>query len=186
MACPSEITLQEHVEASLAPIEAAMVRDHLLACPQCTRRAVSYRALNRQLDTPRLLEPPAIILQNVMKTLYPELPTLPAVIALIAASMVFLITWIYVYFDFAHNSLVQAYRLAQGSTAGWIGGIVRVISTVFSAVHATFKALNAFGEVVFRVHLGIPVVAAVMMAMSLAFLVLLFRVFSRVLKAGVK
>lgn len=183
MACPSETTLLEHVEATLAPIEAAMVRDHVLACPRCARRADEYRRLNRELAHPDLIEPPTIILQNVMKRLYPEMPTIPSVIALIAASLVFLVSWIYITFDFAHNSLVQAFQLAQGSTAGWVGGIVRIISTAFSFVYASFKAINAFGTVVFRVHVGVPVVAGIMLTLSLAFFVLLFRLFSHYLKA---
>jgi len=80
---------------------------------------------------------------------------------------VFMITWIYVYFDFAHNSLVRAYQLTAQQTSGWAQDLIRSVSSVFSAVYAAFKAINSFLEVLLKMRIGVGIIGTTALALSL-------------------
>ncbi len=166
MACLSNETLIAYNEDSLGAIEASQARDHLLLCPDCRRSAATFRALDSILATPSLHTPPARLIPQVMARLYPALPRVTSIAAMIAASTVFLITWIYIYFDFSRNSLVQALRLTADGTSGWLAGVIKAISAVYSGAQAAVKAGNALLNILLPVPLGTAVFATALLAAS--------------------
>jgi len=166
MACLPDDKILAYGEGSLGAIEAAQVRDHLLLCPACQRTAERYREMERALARPVLSEPPAAIVPRVMARLYPALPRVTSIAALIAASAVFLITWIYIYFDFSSSSLIQALRLTTDGTSGWLANIIKAITAVYNGAQAATKA----GSAVLRMLLPTPLgaIAAVLALLAVS------------------
>ncbi len=157
MACLPDEKILAYSEDELSPIEAAQVRDHLLLCPACRNQVERYRKLERALLQPVLSEPPARLIPQVLQGLYPALPRYTSIAAMIAASTVFLFTWIYVYFDFSRNSLVQALRLTTKGTSGWLSDIIKAISAVYNGAQGAMKA----GRALLRIFLPAPLETAV-------------------------
>ena len=62
---------------------------------------------------------------------------------MIAASFLFFITWIYIYFDFSSSSLIQALQLTTDGASGWLVSVIKTISAVYSGTQAAFKACSA-------------------------------------------
>ncbi len=186
MACLTDERVQEYLEGGLTAIEAARVRDHLLTCTACQALARRYQKLNTQLQFPALREPPETIIQNVMRRLYPEFPLASSIAALIAASFLFLVSWIYIYFDFDHNSLVKALQLTSQRTSTWLSGTIKVISAVFSVTYGSFKAINAFLRAFLKINLGTEIVAGLFLTLSLLFFYSLIHFYGRKLKARKK
>jgi len=186
MECISDQKILESIEGQASKLEMSVYRDHLLVCPHCRQVADRYLALNRQLVKPVLYEPPLTIVRKVMATLYPDFPVYSSLLALIASSFVFLVTWIYIYFDFAHNSLVKALQLTSDSASGWLTQAIKFISTVFSLVYASFKAIHAFIAIVFKTDVSVEAITAFMLTMSLLFFFILSRFFARRLKGNRK
>jgi predicted anti-sigma-YlaC factor YlaD len=143
MACPPEQKILEYVDGEIAGIEQSLIRDHLLTCPGCRRCADGYARLNQMLLQPADVEPPAWLVPQIMKKIYPELPRYSSIAAMIAASAVFFVTWIYIYFDFSRSSLIQALQLTADRTSGWLTGAIKAISAIYSSVQAVFKASRA-------------------------------------------
>jgi predicted anti-sigma-YlaC factor YlaD len=158
MECLTNFKIQEYVDGSLNGVENAMVRDHLIVCPACQAQHERYEQLESQLFMPVEMLPPALIQRRVMNHLFPKLPTYSSIIALIAASFLLLITGIYIYFDFANNSIVQALQLTSSNTSNWIASIITFISSVFTGVYTVFKAMNRFLDIVFQVNLGAEII----------------------------
>ncbi len=158
MECLNNKKIQEYIDGDLANVEKAMVRDHLIVCEKCKHEYEYYQRLEKYLQDPVYIKPPAVIERSVMKTLFPRMPAYSSIFALIAASFVLIVTWIYIYFDFANNSLIQALQLTSENTSNWIGAIIKVISSIFSAVYALFRVLNALIEVVFKVNVGVEII----------------------------
>ena len=103
-----------------------------------------------------------------------SLPIFCFVFTLIAASFVLLITTIYVYFDFANNSIVQAFQLTSKDTSSWIGYIIKFISTVFYAAYTVFKALNGFLKVIFNINFGADVIGLIVLIL---FILISYKIF---------
>lgn len=172
MACLSDEKIIALGEGDLNAIEASRSRDHLLVCPACRLTADRYRDLNQSLSRPMFSEPPAAMIPHVLQRLYPALPRYTSIIAALAASLVFLITWIYVYFDFSSSSLIQALRLTADDTSSWLVKIIKAISAVYNAAQAAFKAGNALLNMLLPAPLATVVIAGSLLAFSglLAFL----------------
>ena len=166
MACLSDETLIAYNEGSLGAIEAAQARDHMLLCPACRRSAAVFRALDTVLSEPVLHNPPARLVPQVMSRLYPAAARVTSVAAVIAASFVFLISWIYIYFDFSSNSLVQALRLTTDGTSGWLAGIIKGITMVYNGAQAATKACAALLRILLPTPLGTAVAAVVLLALT--------------------
>ena len=166
MACLSDATLIACNEGSLGAIEAAQARDHLLLCADCRRSAAAFRALDMILEKPALHTPPARLIPQVMERIYPSLPRITSIAAMIAASAVFFITWIYVYFDFSGNSLVQALRLASDDTSGGLAGVIKAVTTVYNGAQAAAKAASALLRILLPTPLGAAVAAAGFLALA--------------------
>ncbi len=182
MACYSQDRLQLYAEGELNSIEQGRIRDHLLGCDACRLTAERYGQLNRSLEQPVTCEPPETVVRQVMRRLYPELPRYSSIAALIAASFFFLVTWIYVYFDFAHNSLIRALQVTSADASGWFVSAVKLVSSLFSYTYASFKAIRAFLQVVANVDLGVEVIALFMLTLSLLLFYGLFHAFARRLR----
>ena len=166
MACLNSEKIIAHAEGELNAIEASRVRDHLLVCPGCRLAADRLRIMNQALSRPRFSEPPASVIPQVMQRLFPFLPRYTSIVAAIAASLIFLITWIYVYFDFASSSLIQALRLTADGSTGWLLNIIKAVSAVYNASQAAFKAGNALLRMLLPAPLATTVIAASLLALS--------------------
>jgi hypothetical protein len=170
------------MEGSLPAVEKSLIRDHLIVCEKCRVKLEAFERLEQTLNEPVYITPPAVIERNVLKHLFPLIPSYSSIFALIAASFLLLITSIYIYFDFANNSIVQAFQLTSHNTSNWIGSIIKAISTVFSAVYAVFKAINRFIEIIFRVDIGIEIIGLVVLLL----LMLVFYSISQLLFKKIK
>jgi hypothetical protein len=179
MECITEQRIQDYIEGDLASLETTMIRDHLLVCPTCNVLSKAHMKISKRLQQPPLLNPPDCIIQTVLKALYPEFPIYSSIAALIAASFVFLVTWIYIYFDFSNSSLIQALQMTSQHTSGWITDLIRVISTMFSMVYASFKAISSFLNYLLRINLAPNIVGGLFLTLSMIFLYSLFRLFPR-------
>jgi hypothetical protein len=165
MECLTETKIQEYMDGSLNSVESAMVRDHIIVCRTCKKTHEEFGEMEKHLQNPEEIIPPAIIERNVLKTLFPVLPTYSSILGLIAASFLLLVTSIYIYFDFANNSLIQAIRLTSRDTSNLIGSLVEAISSIFSAVYAVFKALNRFLHIIFDINLGVEIIGLTVFAL---------------------
>jgi predicted anti-sigma-YlaC factor YlaD len=163
MACLNEFKIQEYIDGDLTAVEKSLVRDHLIVCANCRASYQRYEKLEKSLGEPVYIAPPPIIERNVLRMLFPRIPSYSSIFALLAASFLLLITSIYIYFDFANNSIVQAFQLSSHDTSNWIGSIIKSISTIFSTVYAVFKAINAFFEVIFKVNMGVEIIGLSML-----------------------
>lgn len=166
MECLDNIKIQDYVEGNLSSVENAMVRDHLIVCPACNALHDDYVKLEKFLINPVDIIPPDFIEKNVMKTLFPKLPTYSSIFSLIAASFILLVTSIYIYFDFANNSIVQAFQLTSTSTFDWIGSLVRFIVTTFSVISSIFKVLNQLIHFMLGINIGAEVVGLVFIVLT--------------------
>ena len=159
MACLNENKLLSYIDKGFNRVEESIIRDHLVVCSGCRKKLDQLTVLENLLIEPQLVEPPKMIVRNVMRKLYPVLPTYTPVVALIAASLIFIITWIYLYFDFANNSVFQAVSVTSHRATQWIGSVIKFITTGFTVIYAAFKSINAFIEAVFHVNLGADTIA---------------------------
>ena len=153
MECLSNHKIAHYVEGSLSQVEMSMIRDHLLHCDRCRRLSECFIQLEENLSQPVLESPPTCIEKNVMHRLFPVLPSYSAVAALVLASFLLLVSWIYIYFDFAHNSLIQAMQMTSNRVFGFMGGIIQGISTIFSGIYAAFRAISKFLSVFLNLNI---------------------------------
>jgi hypothetical protein len=158
MECLTNTKIQDYIEGTLNSVESAIVRDHLIVCAACKKKYNEYETLEKHLLQPVEIIPPAIIERRVLKELFPLLPSYTSIFALVAASFVLLVTGIYIYFDFANNSLIQAIQLTSNTTSNWLASVIKVISTVFSAVYTVFEAVNRVLKLLLKINLGAEVI----------------------------
>jgi predicted anti-sigma-YlaC factor YlaD len=175
MACLPDDKILNYLDGEIKNIEQALIRDHLLVCPNCRRTADSYAELHKILAQPVLSEPPACLIPQIMKRIYPEIPRYTSIAALIAASFIFFVTWIYIYFDFSRSSLIQALQLTADSTSGWLVNGIKGISTIYNSVQAAFKACNAFLSMLLNISPGGMVIIAFALAFSGLLLFIMIR-----------
>jgi predicted anti-sigma-YlaC factor YlaD len=170
MKCLSDEKIQQYIDGGLNSVERAMVRDHMITCTSCQGVYNQYEKLEKNLLQPVELMPPPFIERNVLNVLFPRLPSYSSIFALIAASFLLLVTWIYIYFDFANNSIIRAFQLTSDNTSNWLGSVIKIISSIFSAVYAVFKALNRFLHILFDINLGVEIIGlTVFLLFSLVF-----------------
>jgi hypothetical protein len=161
MECLTNKKIQDYIEGNLNSVENSMVRDHLIICSACKKSYNQYETLEKHLLQPVELTPPPIIERRVLRELFPLLPSFSSVFALIAASFVLLVTGIYIYFDFANNSIIQAIKLTSNTTSNWIASVIKVISTVFSGVYTIFEAINRLLKILLKVNLGAEIIGLI-------------------------
>lgn len=175
MACLPDDKILTYLDGELKSIERAMVRDHLLVCPDCRRTADRYGELHKILALPAACEPPAWLVPQVMKRLYPEMPRYTSIAAMIAAGFIFFVSWIYIYFDFSRNSLVKALQLTADHTSGWLVNIIKGISAIYNSVQAAFKAGNAFLAMLLNIRSTGTVIITSVLAVSGLLLFIMIR-----------
>jgi predicted anti-sigma-YlaC factor YlaD len=180
MECLTSTKIHEYIEDQLNSVESAMVRDHLIVCSACKREYGLYETLEKNLLQPVEILPPPVIESRVLRELFPRLPTYSSIVSLIAASFVLLVTGIYIYFDFANNSIVQALQLTSHTTSNWLASVIKMISTVFSTVYTLFDALNRMLTLVLKVNLGAEILGlTIFILFSLLFYPLLKAAFRK-------
>ena len=167
MECLLDEKIQHYIEKSLSSVEASRIRDHLIVCKKCQLKYKQYVQVENGLADPVYKNPPAQIVKNVMNKIVVKLPTYSSIFALIAASMVLLVSWIYIYFDFSNNSLIQALKLTSNSTSNWIGQVIKIISNIFSSVYSIYKSINKFFEIIFNVNIGIEIFGLSILILSM-------------------
>lgn len=176
MECLANNKIQEYIDGTLNSVESAMVRDHLIVCDTCREVHEEYMVLEKQLMKPVEIPVPSVIERNVMNQLFPKLPTFSSIAAMIAAGLLMLIAWTYIYFDFANNSIIQAIRLTSDTTSNWIASVINIISSIFNTTYALFTALNRYLQILLNINLGAEVIGLTFFGLfSLAFYYL-FRV----------
>ncbi|MCK5057867.1 MAG: zf-HC2 domain-containing protein [Candidatus Aminicenantes bacterium] len=184
MECLNNEKIQEYINGELTTVENAMVRDHLIICKKCRFEYEYYERLEKYLEDPVYIKPPEVIERNVLKALFPRIPALSSVLALIAASFTLIITWIYIYFDFANNSIIQALQITSSKTSNFIASVIKIISTIFSAVYAIFKIINAFIDAVFKVNIGVEIIGLLTFMMFISFFYLISRIIFKKIKGA--
>lgn len=166
MACLPEHKILDYLDGEIKSIEQSLIRDHLLVCPGCRQTADRYAELQKILAQPMAIEPPAWLVPQIMKMIYPEIPRYTSIAALIAASFVFFVSWIYIYFDFSSSSLIQALQLTTDSTSSWLANVIKAISAIYASVQAAFKACHAFLVMLLNVHPGTAMITAFALAVA--------------------
>jgi len=165
MECLNSFKIQEYIDGSLNSVENAMVRDHLILCESCRKTHQEYEKMEKFLLNPVEITPPPAIEYNVLKTLFPRIPTYSSIFTLIAASFLLLVTWIYIYFDFANNSIVKAFQLTSSNTSSWIGSIIKFISSTFSVTYTIFKVLNRALHIMFDINICVDMIGFIIFIM---------------------
>jgi hypothetical protein len=175
MACLPDDKILTYLDGECKSIEQALIRDHLLVCPDCRRKADRYSELHKILAQPVTSEPPAWLVPQVMRRIFPETPRYTSIAALLAASFIFFVTWIYIYFDFSRNSLIKALQLTASGTSGWLVNAIKGISTIYNSVQAAFKACNAFLGMLLNIRPGGAMIIAFVLAFSGLLLFMMLR-----------
>jgi predicted anti-sigma-YlaC factor YlaD len=180
MECLTNTKIHDYIDGHLNSVESAMTRDHLIVCPTCKREYGYYETLEKHLVHPVEILPPPVIERRVLRELFPRLPSYSSVAALLAASFVLLVTGIYIYFDFANNSIVQALQLTSNTTSDWVASLIKMTSTIFSAVYTVFDALNRMLTLLLKVNLGAEILGlTIFILFSLLFYPLLKMAFRK-------
>lgn len=157
MKCLSNKKIIGYLEKSLNSVEYSLSRDHILSCEKCRDTVKNFEILENALDKPEFKEPPVEIENYVMRKLFPRFSHIASLITLIAASFMLLIAGIYIYFDFANDSMIQAFQLTKDQATSVISSAVKFVSVVFSGLLTIFKAVNTLLEVMLNVRIGVEV-----------------------------
>ncbi|MEN8222126.1 MAG: hypothetical protein ABFR36_02610 [Acidobacteriota bacterium] len=161
MKCLKNKQIIEYMDKTLNGVEYSLTRDHILSCDKCRQELRHYELLEKNLEKVELKEPPAEIEQFVMKKLFPRFSHIASLITLIAASFMLLIAGIYVYFDFANDSMIKAFHLTRDQATSIISSTVKFISVIFSGMLTIFKAINALLEALLNVRIGVEVTGTI-------------------------
>ncbi len=161
MKCLSNEKIIRYLEHSQNSMEYSLTRDHILSCEKCQNTLKYYELLESGLQEPECKEPPVEIEKNVMKKLFPRFSHIASLFSLIAASFMLLIAGIYIYFDFANDSMIRAFILTKDQATSVISGAAKFISAVFSGLLTIFKAVNTLLEVILNVKIGVEITGIV-------------------------
>ena len=157
MKCLNNEQINGFMEKTLNSVEYSLTRDHILSCGKCREALKHYELIDKNLKEPELKEAPAAIEQLVMRKLFPRFSHVASLISLIAASFMLLIAGIYIYFDFANDSMIKAFHLTKDNATSIISSAVKFISVIFSGLLTIFKAINALLEALLNVRIGVEI-----------------------------
>ncbi len=163
--CLRDKEILKYVDGDLNPIEYSKIRDHLLLCNSCKKRYDELITIEKYLKEPVEIEMPESIAKNVMRKISAKIP-LPSLIALITATFVFIISWIYIYFDFSSNSIFQIVQTSSKGLLGWIGGIVKVIAFIFEFIYAIFITINSLFYAIFKIKPGVEIIGFIFISIG--------------------
>jgi len=169
MKCLTNEIIIRYMEKSLKGVEYSMTRDHILSCDKCREALAHFKLIEKNLNSPDMKEPPAEIQQVVMKKLFPGFSHVASLVTLIAASFMLLIAGIYIYFDFANDSMIRAFSMTRDHATSVISSIVKFVSVIFSGLMAMFKAVNSLLEALLNLRIGVEITGTVF-ALFLVFL----------------
>lgn len=175
MDCLNEVTLNEYTDGALSTVQRSLIRDHLIVCETCRLKQERYQILEKCLAEPIFVTPPDNIERNVMRFLFRPAPSFSSVFSFVAASFLLMVTGIYIYFDFANNSLIQAFQLTSQDTSNWLASSIKAVSTIFSSVYAVFKAINKFISIILNINLGVEIIGVTIILMAVIFIYYVFR-----------
>ncbi len=167
MACLTKSKLIEYIDGETGSIESSMIRDHLLMCDKCSEEHRKLVRLEKLLREPEMVIPPEKIISGVMRRVRRRVPTYTSVAVMIAMSMVLFATWIYIYLDFANNSLVHSLSHSSGSLGNILSGGISIISTIFAYVYSIFTAIDKMMNMMLNVSPGVNVIGASLISISL-------------------
>jgi hypothetical protein len=179
MECLDNRKIHLFVEKGFTSVEQSIIRDHLIVCEKCRLQYEQYIKLEKYLNEPEYIEPPKVIEKYVLKKIYSKLPTYSSILTLIAASFIFLVSWIYIYFDFANNSILKAFHLTFNNTSNLFSSVIKTISSIFSSVYAVFKAINKFIAIIFDVHMGVEVISLSVLVLTILIIYAILQIVSR-------
>lgn len=177
MKCLSDNKVIEYLEKELNSVESSMIRDHLILCDKCSKKYDFYSKLDNALLQPELIDPPAEIEENVMKKVSRGYSYISSIVFLISVSFMLLIAGIYIYFDFANDSIIKALHVTTEKTTTLVSSFVNFIEMVFAGISTIFQAINSFIEAVLNIRLGIVFTGSIF---SLIFFISLFFVFKKI------
>ncbi len=177
MKCLSNDKIIKYVEGELNGVEYSIVRDHFLSCEKCKESMEEFALIESELEKPLMIEPPDEIELKVMKKLFPRFSHVASVVSLVSASFLFLIAGIYVYFDFANDSMIKAFQMTTDKASSLISGIVRFVTTIFTGLFTIFKAVNAILEVLLDIKIGVGVTGTFFVLLMVGITYLLYSKF---------
>lgn len=182
MECLKNKTIQEYIDKSLNRYEQSIIRDHLIVCEKCRAKYEQFKKMEKLLINPVYKEPPAKIEKFVMNRLFSKIPTYSSIFVLISLSFVLLVSWVYIYFDFDNNSIIQAFKLTSNSYFNWITSIITFISNIFSSVYAIFKVLNKLFMIIFNVNIGTQLFGLIILSIFISVFYFVSRIVYKKLK----
>jgi len=157
MKCLSDKKIIEYTENEMNGVEYSLSRDHILSCEKCRQSVKSYELLETELKESENVIVPSEIEEYVTNKLFPCFSHAASLITLIVTSFMLLISGIYIYFDFANDSMIKAFQLTKDQTTSLISSIVKFVSSVFSGLLTVFKAVNSILEVLLNVRIGVEI-----------------------------
>ncbi len=173
MKCLNNKQIIKFMEKTLNSVEYSLIRDHILSCDKCKEALKHNELIETSLKEPQLKEPPFEIENYVMRKLFPRFSHVASLITLIAASFMLLIAGIYIYFDFANDSMIKAFHLTRDHATSIISSSVKFISVIFSGLLTIFKAINVLLEALLNVRIGVEVTGSIFafLLISLSYLI---------------
>lgn len=166
MTCLTKAKLIEYIDGETGSIESSMIRDHILVCEKCAEEHRKLVRLEKLLREPEMVIAPEAIISGVMKRVRRRMPTYTSVGVMIAMIMLLFTTWVYVYLDFANNSLVQTLSYSKGTLGNLISGGISFISTVFAYVYSVFTALDKMMNMIFHFSPGVNAIGLILLGIS--------------------
>jgi predicted anti-sigma-YlaC factor YlaD len=176
MECPNHETLVEYNGDGLSPLERMIVRDHLVSCPRCRSRVAEYKSMEIALREPVMIEPPMDLEKQVMKSLFPYTPSRLSLAVLWVFSFALFVTLLMVMFDVSNNGVLKALQLSSSETTGFLGTLIRLVTSSFKIIYAFYKILDAFIRVL---SFGFISLEIFMLLLSLPSLMITLMIFKR-------
>jgi len=183
MDCLSEEKLSAYAEGSLSSIERAIIRDHLILCPRCQKKSREFHRLEKELERPVLVPAPAKIRRSVMRQISSDVSYYSSLTALAAAAFVFVVTTLYLVFDFANNSIIRTFQKASVDSGGIVSAIIKAISTTFKWFYSLLNTANIFLKTLLQIDAGVELIAFFSLGFSL---MLMFFIYTKLLRKGWK
>jgi len=135
MKCLSDEKIIAYSENELNSVDSSMIRDHLIVCEKCSEKYSYYITMNNALNKPFLINPPEQIEKSVMNKITKGYSYFGSIVSLILVSFLMLITGIYIYFNFANDSIIQALKATSKKTSTLISTFVNFVETVFIGIN---------------------------------------------------
>jgi hypothetical protein len=179
MACLSSKKINEYIEGELNPIEAAVTKDHLIMCKRCNHIYTELKSIEDSLLSPVLNKVPSGIEKVIMRKLNSEISYYSSLSALIIAVFMFLITSLYLIFDFANNSLIRSFENISANSSGVVSSVIKFISGTFQLLYTVLSSCNTLLKTLFNINTGVGFLAVFSTCLSL---ILIFLIYSRVNK----